>query len=155
MWTALFLMVFLGAVGAGVVFALSGWLVTSVLKIPAVLQAEAFDTFRLLAWSVPVVILTTGFRGILEAYRRFDLVNIVRLPLGVLTFVAPLAVLPFSNRLDVMVMVLLGLRLLVCLIQAALCERVMPGLWRQISYSSSPRAAHAGIRRLDDGIERR
>ena len=96
-WTALFLMALLGLAGAGVMFVLTGWLVTSVLKIPAMLQVEASDTFRLLAWSVPVVILTTGFRGILEAYRRFDLVNIVRLPLGVLTFIAPLAVLPFSS----------------------------------------------------------
>jgi O-antigen/teichoic acid export membrane protein len=134
-WTALFLMAFLGVAGAAVVFVLTGWLVTSVLKIPAMLQDEAAATFRLLAWSVPIVILTTGFRGILEAYRRFDLVNIVRLPMGVLTFVAPLAVLPFSNRLDVMVMVLLGLRLLICVIHAVLCERVVPGLWRRISYS--------------------
>ena len=135
-WTALFLMASLGVAGAGVMFVLSGWLVTSVLKVPAALQAEAFDAFRLLAWSVPIVILTTGFRGVLEAYRRFDLVNIVRLPLGVLTFVAPLAVLPFSNRLDVIVMVLLALRLLICAIQAVLCERVMPGMWRRISGSS-------------------
>ncbi|MGO8909032.1 MAG: flippase [Bradyrhizobium sp.] len=135
-WTALFLMAFLGAAGAGIMFALTGWLVTSVLKIPATLQAEASDAFRLLAWSVPVVVLTTGFRGILEAYRRFDLVNIVRLPLGVLTFIAPLAVLPFSNRLDVVVMMLLGVRLLICVTQAALCQRVLPGLWRRISYSS-------------------
>ena len=135
-WTALFLMALLGAAGAATIFVLAGWLVTRVLKIPASLQVEAFDSFRLLAWSVPVVILTAGFRGILEAYRRFDLVNIVRLPLGILTFVAPLVVLPFSDRLDVMVMVLLGVRLLICAIQAVLCERVMPGLWRRISFSS-------------------
>jgi O-antigen/teichoic acid export membrane protein len=135
-WTALLLMACLGVAGAGAIFMLGGWLVTSALKVPVALQGEASAAFRLLAWSAPVVILTTGFRGILEAYRRFDLVNIVRLPLGVLTFVAPLAVLPFSNRLDVVVMVLLGLRLLICAIQAALCERVLPGLWRRISYSS-------------------
>jgi O-antigen/teichoic acid export membrane protein len=135
-WTALFLMASLGVAGAGIMFVLTGWLVTSVLKIPASLQVEAFDTFHLLAWSVPVVILTAGFRGILEAHRRFDLVNIVRLPLGVLTFIAPLAVLPFSSRLDLVVMLLLGLRLLICVIQAALCERVMPGLWRRFSFSS-------------------
>jgi O-antigen/teichoic acid export membrane protein len=133
-WTALFLMGFLGIAGAVLMFALSGWLVTSVLKIPAALQGEALGAFHLLAWSVPIVILTTGFRGILEAHRRFDLVNIVRLPLGVLTFVAPLGVLPVSNRLDAVVWVLLLMRLLICVIQAVLCERVMPGLWRKISF---------------------
>ena len=135
-WTALLLMAFLGVAGAVVMLVLTGWLVTSVLKIPAMLQDEASGAFRLLAWSVPIVILTTGFRGVLEAYRRFDLVNIVRLPLAILTFVAPLAVLPFSNRLDVIVMVLLAVRLVIGAIQAALCEHVVPGLWRRISYSS-------------------
>jgi O-antigen/teichoic acid export membrane protein len=135
-WTALFLMAFLGIAGGVLMFVLCGWLVTGALKIPAALQGEALGAFRLLAWSIPIVILTTGFRGILEAYRRFDLVNIVRLPLGVLTFIAPLGVLPFSRRLDVVVLVLLAVRLLICVIQAALCERVMPGLWRKISFSS-------------------
>jgi O-antigen/teichoic acid export membrane protein len=134
-WTALLLMALLGIAGAGAMFALTGWLVTSVLKIPAALQSEASNTFRLLAWSIPVVILTTGLRGILEAYRRFDLVNLVRVPMGVLTFVGPVAVLPFSDRLDVMVLVLLGLRVLVFVVHVVLCERVVPGVLRRASYS--------------------
>jgi O-antigen/teichoic acid export membrane protein len=134
-WTALFLMVILGAVGAGAMLTLSDWLVASVFKIPAALQGETSDAFRLLAWSVPIVILTTGLRGILEAYLRFDLVNIVRVPMGILTFVGPIATLPFSNRLDVVVMVLLGLRILLCLVHAALCEWVVPGLLRRVSVS--------------------
>jgi O-antigen/teichoic acid export membrane protein len=135
-WTALWLMTLLGIAGAAVMFVLNGWLVTGVLKIPAVLQEEASSTFRLLAWSVPVVILTTGLRGILEAYRRFDLVNMVRMPMGVLTFVAPVAVLPFSHRLDIVVLVLLALRVLICIVHAVQCEMVLPGLLRRVSYSS-------------------
>src|SRR5690349_17659289 len=60
-WTALFLMAGLGIAGAVLMFALSGWLVTSVLKMPATLHREALGAFHLLAWSVPIVILTTGF----------------------------------------------------------------------------------------------
>ena len=134
-WTALFLMAVLGVAGAAAMFALTGWLVTSLLKIPVALQTEASNTFQLLAWSVPVVVLTTGLRGVLEAYRRFDLVNMVRVPMGVLTFVGPVAVLPFSDRLDVIVLVLLGLRIVIFLIHIGLCHLVVPGLLRQISCS--------------------
>ncbi len=134
-WTALVLMGLLGVVGAGVTLALAGWLVTEILNIPVELQGETLASFRLLAWSVPVVILTTGLRGILEAYQRFDLVNLVRVPLGILTFLSPVAVLPFSNHLDVIVMVLLGLRILIGVIHVLLCERVVPGLFRRIAYS--------------------
>jgi O-antigen/teichoic acid export membrane protein len=130
-WTTLFLMVLLGLLGGGLLLALTDWLVVSVLNIPAALQSEALDTFRLLAWSVPIVIVTTGLRGILEAYQRFDLVNLVRVPMGILTFVGPIAVLPFSNRLDAMVQVLVVLRVILCLVYVALCERVVPGLMRR------------------------
>ena len=134
-WTALVLMCLLGMLGAGVTLVLTDWLVTDVLNIPVELQAETAASFRLLAWSVPVVILTTGLRGILEAYQRFDLVNLVRVPLGILTFLSPVAVLPFSNHLDVIVMVLLGLRILICVIHVLLCERVVPGLFRRFAFS--------------------
>jgi O-antigen/teichoic acid export membrane protein len=134
-WTALFLMALLGVGGTVAMLLVADWLVTEALKIPAALQAEASNSFRLLAWSIPVVIFTTGLRGVLEAYRRFDMVNLARLPMGVLTFLAPLAVLPFSNRMDVIISVLLGLRVVICIVHALLCERVVPGLLRRISYS--------------------
>jgi O-antigen/teichoic acid export membrane protein len=134
-WTTLFLMLLLSLVGGGVMLVSADWLVVSVLTISAGLQTEALDAFKLLAWSVPVVIITTGLRGILEAYQRFDLVNMVRVPMGVLTFVAPIAVLPFSNELDAMVQVLVALRVILCLVHAALCERVVPGLMRRILVS--------------------
>ena len=134
-WTALALMALLGIAGAASMFVLSGWLVTSVLKVPENLRAEGLNSFRVLAFSVPVIIFTTGLRGILEAYRRFDLVNLVRMPLGILTFVAPLAILPLSNRLDVIVLALLGVRILLCIVNAVMCERVVPGLLSRFSYS--------------------
>jgi O-antigen/teichoic acid export membrane protein len=46
----------------------------------------------LLMSSVPAVVLSNGFRGILEADRRFMAVNAVRLPMGLWTFVAPVVV---------------------------------------------------------------
>ena len=45
-WTALFLMTGLGIAGAVLMFALSGWLVTSMLKIPVALHGEALDAGR-------------------------------------------------------------------------------------------------------------
>jgi O-antigen/teichoic acid export membrane protein len=130
-WTTLFLMVLLGLLGGGLLLAFTDSLVLGVLNIPATLQSEALDAFRLLAWSVPIVIVTTGLRGILEAYQRFDLVNLMRAPMGVLIFVGPIAVLPFSNKLDAMVLVLLLLRVVFFFVHAAQCENVLGGLLRR------------------------
>ncbi|NOX76411.1 MAG: flippase [Gammaproteobacteria bacterium] len=131
-WTAMSLMAVLGVFGAMVVAALSPWLVGGVLKIPLELQGETLAAFYLLAASIPVVIGTTGLRGVLEAHQRFGLVNAVRIPLGMLTFLGPLVVLPFSNSLVPVVAVLVIARLISWCVYAALCLKVDPTLRRPI-----------------------
>ncbi|MFN3721017.1 MAG: oligosaccharide flippase family protein [Rhizobium rhizophilum] len=48
--------------------------------------------FTALAWSIPFIINTSILRGVLEAERKFALVNAIRIPTGALNFVAPLLV---------------------------------------------------------------
>ena len=127
-WTGLLLMLLLGVVGAIVVALISPWLVHSVLKIPLILQQETLNTFYLLALSIPVVISTAGLRGILEAYQRFGLVNIIRVPLGLFMFLGPLMVLPFSRSLFWVVAVLVAGRLVAWFVHLVFCLRVVPNL---------------------------
>lgn len=107
-----------GLLGAGIVLLLASWLVASVLKVPLWLQAESLRSFHLLAFAIPVVILTTSLRGVLEAYHRFDLVNSVRIPLGLITFFGPLLVLRFTSDLFFVTMVLVFIRGLSLIIHA-------------------------------------
>ncbi|MFH1974974.1 MAG: flippase [Pseudomonadota bacterium] len=127
-WTTLFLMILLGLLGTLVVSLLSPWLVRDALKIPEALQSETLHAFYLLALSIPVVISTAGLRGILEAQQRFKLINVVRIPMGVFTFLGPLLVLPFSQSLFPVVAVLVAGRLLAWLVHLLLCFYVMPAL---------------------------
>jgi O-antigen/teichoic acid export membrane protein len=87
--------------------------------------------FYWLAVSIPVVIITTGLRGILEAYQRFDAINIVRIPLGILTYLGPLAVLPFSTHLPDMVIALLVSRTVACVVYLWVCLKLYPALMRR------------------------
>ena len=127
-WTALFLMLLLGLAGTLVVSLISPWLVHDVLKIPEVLQAETLRAFYLLALSIPVVISTAGLRGVLEAHQRFGMVNAIRVPMGVFTFLGPLIVLPFSHGLFPVTMVLVAGRIVAWLAHGLLCLRVIPSL---------------------------
>ena len=131
-WTALALMGMLGVIGTLVAAALSPWLVQDTLKIPQALQGETLNAFYLLALSIPVVISSTGLRGVLEAHQRFDLANIVRIPLGIFTFLGPLIVLPFSNNLFPVVAVLVAGRFLAWGVHLMLCLRVVPALRHNI-----------------------
>lgn len=95
-WTALILLVFLGGLGASVLLMFSDALVTRVLNVPAELQSEGVAAFRILAVGVPLVILTAGLVGLLQAHQRFGTITVIRVPLGVLTFGGPLVTLQFT-----------------------------------------------------------
>lgn len=133
-WTSLLLMAVLGVAGAVVIIVISPWLVHRALKIPEGLQPEMVRAFSLLAVSVPLVIVTAGLRGLLEAHQRFKLVNALRIPIGVFTFVGPLLVLPFSRSLVPVVGILVGGRLIGCVAYFSACFRVVPELRRRVSW---------------------
>ena len=97
---------------------------SDVLNIPTELQSETLIAFYLLAASVLIVISSTGLRGILEAHQRFGLVNAVRIPLSLFTFLGPVVVLPFSNSLVLVVAVLVSARLVSWFAYMSLCVHV-------------------------------
>ena len=49
-----------------------------------------------------------GLRGLLEAHQRFGIVNALRVPLFAFNFVGPAVTLLWSNRLDVVIGVLVA-----------------------------------------------
>ncbi len=136
-WTALSMMTLMGVLGAVVLSLCSPWLVRAVLKVPADLQAETLSVFYLLAISLPVVISISGLRGFLEAHQRFDLTNIINVIMGVYTFLAPLLVLPFSQSLFPIVIVLLIGRVASWFIHLLLCLHLVPALRRHIAVRRS------------------
>ena len=135
-WTALTLMLGLGLVGLGLLLVLAHWLVFQVLNVPADLQTETFAAIRLLAISVPLVISIAGLRGVLEAYQRFDLVNYIRIPGSLFTFLAPVLVLPFSHDLVHIMAALVAGRVVVLLVHLGMCRRLVGGFLAGVGFGS-------------------
>jgi O-antigen/teichoic acid export membrane protein len=127
-WSALFLMLMLSGAGGLIVLVLSPWLVHSALKIPAALQIETLHSFYLLAASLPIVIITSGLRGILEAQQRFRVLTMIRIPTSVFSFAGPLLVLPFSHKLLPVIVVLVLGRFVGCAAHMIACFHFMPSL---------------------------
>jgi O-antigen/teichoic acid export membrane protein len=136
-WTAMLLVTALGVVGTLAAGGLSAWLVSDVLRVPAELRDETLTSFYILAASIPVVIGTTGLRGTLEAYQRFDMVNAVRIPLGILTFLGPVMVLPLSKTLPAVIGILALARLVSWIAYAVLCIRVEPAIRVSVRFDIS------------------
>lgn len=137
-WTGLLMMLMFALIGALVVATLAPWFVSSVLNMPEALREETINAFMLLAAAIPAVVLSAGAAGILAALQRFDLINALRIPMGMMIFLVPLVILPYSKSMAYVCAGLLGIRVLFLVLHAAACFYAFP-----------PLRAHIGIARSE------
>jgi O-antigen/teichoic acid export membrane protein len=121
--TALWLIVALGIVGAAFMWCIAPWLVSGPLAIPDHFAQESAISIRILALSIPVVIIATGLRAVLEAFQRFALVAALQAPVGVLTFVAPLIAVSYHHSLPGIMVALAAVRVVSLVSFIAACKR--------------------------------
>jgi len=136
-WTSLLLMALLGLAGTVSILLISPWLAGRGLNVPADLQRETLQSFRLLGLSIPFVITTAGLRGLLEAHQRFGVISAMRIPMGLFMFAGPLLVLPFSKSLVPVVATLVAGRIAAWAGHLLLCLRLLPELRRSIAWERS------------------
>lgn len=129
--SALVAMTLLG-IAAAIVSALATPLLVSLgLRIPLSLRAEAERSFYILSATIPFVLSTSGFRGILEAHQDFRIATFLRLPYAVFNFVGPLLVIPFSTSLVPIVALLAVGRVVIWVAHVVSC-------FRRFGYLSRP-----------------
>lgn len=112
LWSALFLILAFGSLGAALLLWGAGPLIREIFNVPASLEDEAVLAFRVLSLGLPLVVVTAALVGILEAHQRFGRIMAVRVPMGVLTFLLPLITLQFSPSLVWATCAILGARVL-------------------------------------------
>lgn len=134
--TALILMLLLGMVGGVVLGAASPYLIGHVLKMPHNLHHEVLYAFILMAFSIPVVTVLAGLRGILEARQRFLELGVLRLSMGVLTFVGPWAITFVSINLFWVVMSLEVMRYGALAAYFLTCRALVPEMQRPAVFCS-------------------
>ena len=113
--------------GLGIIIGAALWLavpvlVERVLKIPASLQAEARVALVLLAVSMPAVLVTSAWRGVLEAGQEFARLNLIRVGMGLLTYLAPLVASLVWPRLEAVVLSVIAMRLVGAWLHARACR---------------------------------
>lgn len=144
-WTASISMMLLGVVFGGLLYASAPYLIDSVMKIPPGLRLETLRSVPWLAVSVPFVTLTSGLRGTLEAQQNFAVVNTLRAALGFVTYLGPLAVLPFSRSLLPIVITLALARMLACALHFWACRRYVPTFSNRVTWHRSSLRALLGF----------
>lgn len=110
---------------------LAPWLVQRVLDVPAALQPEALLALRLLALSMPFVMLSNGFVGVLSAHESFKRLNLVRAALSLASYGLPLLVaLAGWQTLPAVVGTIVLVRVLGTVAFADACRRDSGFRWR-------------------------
>src|SRR5262249_53350680 len=120
--------------------------IAHLLNVPPQLSRELTPSLYLAAAAIPLITVTAGLRGFLEARQRFALLAPIRGGTGVLLLLAPVLMLPYAKTLDAMLAAIVAVRVLSLAAHAAACIRVSPELWteRALDWTQAPALAKFG-----------
>ncbi len=127
-WTTVALQTAIGIAAALISHLAAPFIVGRILNIPAGFEVETILTVRLVGWSLPIMFVSSSFRGVLEAAQRFDLVNAIKVPVNVLFYVVPLLGVAMGFALPGIVVLLVISRAAALLAWGAMALRVLPAL---------------------------
>jgi O-antigen/teichoic acid export membrane protein len=105
------------------------------LNVNKFLQKETISSLFIASVGIPMTTLTTGLRGVLEAYEDFKTVNILRLFLGMANFGFPvISVIYFGPSLPHMVASLVVARLFILYGHLYLVKKHLPIGWMKAGF---------------------
>ena len=117
-------------------------------KIPPPLQTDAVHTLFAAGLGTPFLVMTACLVGVLEAHQKFKLINIIRLPMQIYTFLGPLGVALISHSLLAPVVALLAGKAVECGFYFVACLWDVPVLRRGVHLQPSRGSGLASQRTL-------
>lgn len=122
-----------GALGGLVLALLADVLAYDWLNVSVELQDSTKTSLLIASLGIPLATLTTGARGVVEAYQDFKATNLIRLWLGAATFGLPVvSVWLFGPSLPWTVAALVVARLISCAAQWVSAGRKLPDGWQKV-----------------------
>jgi O-antigen/teichoic acid export membrane protein len=114
---------------AGLVFAMAApFLIRDVLRVPADLADETGRALLVIAAGIPVILVLSATRGVLEGAQRFDLVSIVAIPSTILSYLLPVFGAALGAPLWLLVLAIVLVRLAAAASYASLWRVAAPSL---------------------------
>lgn len=127
-WTSFTLQMVLGVIGALAITALVPFAVEKVFKIPFSWAGDARTSFYILALALPILLASNIFRSVLEAAQRFDLINAVRVPATICTYLLAALAVYLGFRVAGIVVFVVVARFATTFVYAVLCFKIFPVL---------------------------
>lgn len=132
-WTAMLMMLGLGLLAWTLVYFPVRFAGGSFLKVSPEILEEVNSAILLIAGFIPLVVVSAGLRGALEAYEEFRAANIIRFALGVWMFLAPALVSSFGfSSLDILAAAIIFGRIIAAIVSWKLVAKTMNGLGKPV-----------------------
>ena len=127
-WTTISYLIFLGTIGAIIIAILTAVNAFTIFKIPVNLWHEARLSLIFTAISLPLIFVSTGWRALLAAGQRFDLVNIIHASITCLRYIIALFLAVKGFYLPIIMLSILLTEVLRCAIYFGVCIRLYPSI---------------------------
>jgi O-antigen/teichoic acid export membrane protein len=127
-WSAVAIQASLGVLGAIMLTSSIPLFSGKLLNIPVQLKSEAGQCIILCAISLPVVLVSLSFVGLLQAARRFDVSNGVTAPSSVAAVVVPAIVASYAPDLPAIMLSIVIVRVISCAALLTAACRIYPNL---------------------------
>lgn len=125
-WTTIYLISALSITVSFILLIYSSEITSTLPNIPYSLIQETTLSVKLIAFTIPLVVISSVLRGVLEGFHAFKEINLIRIPLGVFTFASPLLILSITPALHYAVGLILFSRLLNVLVMIKVSRKYLP-----------------------------
>ena len=136
-WTTCWLLIALGVVAACALLAVGPRLVPQITTPGYTSFMGAWMAVIAVAISLPFVAVSSGLRGAIEGHQRFDLLNAVRTPTAVVSYLAPMVSALVSTSVAPAIVLLAATRIFGTFGLAAVTTRIQPELRRVVFWTAS------------------
>lgn len=133
-WTTVLFQGALGLIGTIIIVISSNFFVDKILNIPLDIILEAKKSFFFIGFALPIVLISSSIRGLLEAAQRFDLVNAIKLPVSVSMYLMPLLGVLLGFRLPGIIALFIVVRAISMFAWLIMCFRIFPALGKKIYF---------------------
>lgn len=132
-WTSVLVITALGGFAGAMIYWLAPWIALK-MSVSDIYTAETITAIRYLAFSLPMLILIIGLKGILEAYQKADTIAVMRVPVMLCNYVLPVFLVQQTDRLDHLVLLLVAGRFLSLLGFGVSVIKLFPGFFSRFGF---------------------
>ncbi|MBE0404477.1 flippase [Halomonas citrativorans] len=126
------ILLFLSITISFLLFCSSEYIVFNIFDITDIYEEETKYSMYWVALTIPFVMLSTALFGVLEGFQYFGWIALIRLPLNVLMFLAPILAFDLENNLEVVMFSLFLVRLVAFLVLLVVVY------WQVLAFKNSP-----------------